>query len=144
MSLDQSLNRAYEWAQERTGNVQPDEISDRNWSIWKSRLSGKSDLQLATEHSLSVSQVCQIRNEVYAFLMRKIRITEPRGSHAITVTALLEVMRDLGVELRIEGDQVRWKAPTGAMTISMVRAIKRHESELIEILSGAADGSGVA
>ena len=48
--------------------------------------------------------------------------------------SLIVRLNDRGVQLRVEGGRIRWKASDGAMTISLIREIKAHEAELVAIL----------
>lgn len=49
--------------------------------------------------------------------------------------ALLQKLREIGCELRPEGDQVRVRYPAGVMTDELRAAIREHKAALIALLS---------
>lgn len=58
----------------------------------------------------------------------------------VSAGTLLMVLLERDVQLRAEGGRIRWRAPHGAMSISLVRAIKHFESDLLSIVEGDANG----
>ena len=70
----------------------------------------------------------------------------PSSSPALQTTApeLLRVLTGLGIELRVESNQVRWRAKSGVMSVTIVRQIKAHEAELIALLAAETNGTGAA
>lgn len=49
--------------------------------------------------------------------------------------ALLAELRALGVELRVEGDRIRCKAPRGSVTPELAEAIRSHKPALLALLT---------
>ena len=52
----------------------------------------------------------------------------------MTPQALLADLRALGVELTAEGDQLRYRAPSGTMTPDLRRQLRSHKAELLLLL----------
>lgn len=59
-------------------------------------------------------------------------------SASIELTMLLDDLRDRGVEIRLEGGNVRWCAPTGAMSLGLIRRVKALDGELKRYLTAMA------
>ncbi len=55
----------------------------------------------------------------------------------MTPTALLDRLRALGVEVRAEGDKLRYRAPAGVLTPDLRQAIREHKAALLELLRPA-------
>jgi hypothetical protein len=55
----------------------------------------------------------------------------------VSAGTLMLVLIERDVELRSEGGRIRWRAATGAMNLTLVRAIKRFESELLTLVEGS-------
>jgi hypothetical protein len=47
---------------------------------------------------------------------------------------LIRILRKRGVKLRVSGNQLRFSAPTGAITWAYYNAMLRYKAELIAIL----------
>jgi hypothetical protein len=52
----------------------------------------------------------------------------------VSAPALLEEARRRGVELRLEGGRLRYRAPAGALTAELREALRAHREELLELL----------
>lgn len=55
----------------------------------------------------------------------------------MTPYEILKTLRQSDIKLRVEGDDLRFNAPAGAMTGELLALIRRQKSELIEILQGS-------
>ena len=53
----------------------------------------------------------------------------------MTAADLLRVVREQGVELTPDGDQLRYRGPREALTPDMLIELKRHKSDLLTLLS---------
>ena len=53
----------------------------------------------------------------------------------MSATALLPDLKKRGVELSIDGDRLRWRAPRGIMTAETVETLRRHKPAIIESLT---------
>ena len=53
----------------------------------------------------------------------------------MTAADLISDLKRRGVELRVTGDRLRWRAPRGAMTPELAESLRRCKSETIALLS---------
>jgi len=54
----------------------------------------------------------------------------------MTARELLETLRRRGVDLKPEGDSLRYRAPAGALTPTLRNALATHKTEVLAHLSG--------
>lgn len=59
-----------------------------------------------------------------------------------STVALIDELRGRGVELAVAGERLRWRAPKGAMTASLVDALRQHKAELLQHLAAPKVASG--
>ena len=52
----------------------------------------------------------------------------------MTPNEILSVAKQRGIILKVEGDQIKYKAPVGTMTPDLIEAIKNQKSVLLRIL----------
>lgn len=62
---------------------------------------------------------------------------------SIDTIMLMDQCRDRGIELRLEGGQIRWRAPSGAMTVDLLRQIKARTDQLKVALGRPGGRSGL-
>ena len=55
----------------------------------------------------------------------------------MTAEQILADIREKGIALEIEGDQIKCKAPIGTMTAALVESIRQCKPEIIRLLSPA-------
>ncbi len=60
----------------------------------------------------------------------------------MTTSSLLDELQQLGVVFTVDGDDLRFKAPRGVMTSGRVDQLRRHKSELLNLLRGESKGNG--
>lgn len=48
--------------------------------------------------------------------------------------ALLSELRARGVRLEADGERLRWRAPTGVMTVTLLRAVQAHKPVLLMLV----------
>ena len=53
---------------------------------------------------------------------------------SVDTNEVLDSLSDLGIELWVEGDQLRYRAPKGALTAELRSKLRRHKAELLEAL----------
>ncbi len=49
--------------------------------------------------------------------------------------ALLDTLKTLNVEVRVESDKLKWKAPQGVMSDNLIAQMKNHKAEILALLS---------
>lgn len=62
----------------------------------------------------------------------------------MTPAALLARLRALGVDLRADGDALRYRAPAGVLTPELRQELIEHKEELLELLRPATLPAGCA
>jgi thioesterase domain-containing protein/acyl carrier protein len=56
----------------------------------------------------------------------------------LTLAELLAAIRTAGIELEVQGDRLKCRAPTGALTPTLSDAIREHKAELMRMLADSA------
>ena len=57
----------------------------------------------------------------------------------MTVSELLKTLKKRGIDLKPEGDSLRYRAPAGALTPALRKALATHKAEVLAHLRGTAE-----
>ena len=62
-----------------------------------------------------------------------------RNGKTAMVAVLMADLKQRGVELAVDGDRLRWRAPEGVVTADVIETLRSHKPEVIAALAERAD-----